>query len=172
MTDLPLHPAVVHLPLGLSFVMPLVAIGIAIAVRRGRLPRAAFAVVTGLQLLLAGSAFVAMQLGHHDERRVEKIVGERAIDAHEERGEALVWTAAGVAALGIALLVVPARAVGLVSALTVAGTLAVATLAYLTGEAGGAIIYRHGGASAYATPSAPVPRSGDVDSDEDEHEHR
>lgn len=164
MPDLPLHPAIVHLPLGLAFVAPLVAIGIYLAYRRGRLPRAAFAILAGLQLVLAGSALGAMLAGHRDEHRVEKVVGERVVHDHEERGEALVWTAGAVAAVTIALLLVPARAVGFVAALAIAGTLAVAVLAFLTGKAGGEIVYRHGGAAAFPPPSGTIPRaSGDDD---------
>lgn len=167
MLDIPLHPALVHLPLGLSLVAPLVAIGIWLGFARGRLPRSAFAILAGLLLLLAVSGFAAMQAGHREEDRVEKVAGRRAVHEHEERGEAFVWTASIVAALGIALLVVPARAVHAAAALTVAGTLAVAVLAFLTGKAGGEIIYRHGGAAAYATPSGAVPPAGEAHDDDD-----
>ncbi|HET7823838.1 MAG TPA: DUF2231 domain-containing protein [Anaeromyxobacter sp.] len=150
MPDLPLHAAIVHVPLGLSFIVPLVAIGTWIAVRRGRLPRSAFAILVGLQLALAGSGFAAMAAGDRDQKRVEKVVGKRVVHDHEERGEAFVWTASAVAALAIALLLLPARALSIAAALTVAGTLAVAALAFRTGEAGGEIVYRHGGAAVYA----------------------
>jgi uncharacterized membrane protein len=167
MPDLPLHAALVHLPLGLSFAVPFVAIGIALAVRRERLPRAAFAVLAGLQLLLAGSAVAAMLAGHRDERRVERIVDRRIVHEHEERGEAFAWTAVGVAAVAVGLLLVPARALALASAATVAGTLTVALLAYLAGAAGGEIVYRHGGAAAYAAPPAAVSH-GDHDAADDD----
>lgn len=160
MPDIPLHPVLVHLPLGLSFIVPLVAIGIWLAFERGRLPRAAFAILTALQLLLAASGLAAMLAGHRDEDRVEKVAGRRAVHEHEERGEAFVWTASAAAALGIALLLVPARAVRAMAALTVAGAITVAVLAFLTGKAGGEIVYRHGGAAAYAPPSTAVPPAG------------
>ncbi|HEY6099286.1 MAG TPA: hypothetical protein VIW03_07640, partial [Anaeromyxobacter sp.] len=128
MADLPLHAALVHVPLGLAFAAPLVAMGVSIAFRRGRLPRAAFAIVAGLQILIAGSGAAAVLAGHRDEDRVEKVVGKRPVHEHEERGEAFVWAAAAVAAAGIALLLVPARAVGAMAALAIAGTIAVAVL--------------------------------------------
>lgn len=168
MPDLPLHPALVHLPLGLAFAVPLVALGITVAHLRGRLPRAAFAILAGMQLLLAGSGLVAMRAGHRDERRVERIVGERVIDVHEERGEAFVFTGAGVTVLALALLVVPGRLVGAVSAATVAGAFAVAGLAFLTGKAGGEIVYRHGGASAFASPASEGVRGPPPEAHEDD----
>ena len=74
MPTLPLHPALVHLPLGLAMVLPLVAFGVALAVLTRRLPRAAFAVVVALQALLVGAGIVSMQLGERDEKRVEQVV--------------------------------------------------------------------------------------------------
>lgn len=146
----PLHPALVHVPLGLAFVVPLVAVGVFVAFWRGRLPRSAFAILAGLQLLLAGSGFAAMAAGDRDERPVKQVVGRQLVHDHEERAEAFVWTATAVAALGIALLLVPAHLVKAAAALVIAGNLAVAALAFVTGKAGGEIVYRHGGAAAFA----------------------
>jgi uncharacterized membrane protein len=161
MLDGPLHPALVHLPLGLSFAVPFVAIGISIAFWRGRLQRSAFAILTALQLVLAGSGIAAMLAGDREQHRVEKVVGERVVHDHEERGEAFVWAACAAAALGMVLLLVPARALGAAAALTIAGTIAVAVLAFATGKAGGEIVYRHGGAAAYATHGKAVVPAGD-----------
>lgn len=153
--NLPLHPAVVHLPLGLAFAVPLVAIGIAIAHRRKRLPRAAFAVLVGLQTLLVGSGVVAMQLGERDEDRVEKVVAKAVIHRHEERAEVFVWGAGAVLVGAAALLVVPAGAVGLLAAVVAAASIAVAGLGVRAGEAGGEIVYAHGGAAAFVGRPAP-----------------
>lgn len=154
MSTLPLHPALVHVPLGLAFVAPLLALGLVIAYRRGALPRGAFAILVGVQLLLFAGGLLAMQAGERDEERVERIVGERALDTHEERAEVFVWSAGVVLAGAAAILVVPAGAVGAVAAAVLAGTLAVAGLAVLTGEAGGALVYEHGGAAAFARGGA------------------
>ena len=147
----PLHPAVVHLPLGLAFAIPLVAIGIAIAHRRSRLPRAALVVLVGLQALLVGSGFVAMQLGEREEDAVEKVVAKTVIHEHEDRAEVFVWAAAAVLVGAAATLVVPSGAVGAVAGVVAAGTIAVAALGALTGHAGGQIVYAHGGAAAFAS---------------------
>jgi uncharacterized membrane protein len=161
MLDAPLHPALVHVPLGLAFVLPLVAIGISVAFWRNRLPRSAFAILAALQLFLAASGLAAMAAGDREQRQAEKIVGKRVIHDHEERGEAFVWAAFAVAALATALLFVPARAVGAAAALTIAGTVVVAALAFATGKAGGEIVYRHGGAAAYFTHTKVVVPAGE-----------
>jgi uncharacterized membrane protein len=149
MPTLPLHPAFVHLPLGLSFAVPLVAIGLTLWHLRGRVPRGAFAVLLGLQAVLVASGVVAMQLGERDEDLVEKIVAEQVIEAHEERAEVFLWAAGVVLAAAAALLFVPARvSLGLSAAVALA-TIAVAALGVRTGAAGGEIVYTHGGARAF-----------------------
>jgi hypothetical protein len=155
MSTLPLHPAIVHLPLGLAFVLPLVAAALALAVWRQRLPRTAFAVVVGLQAVLVAGGVAAMQLGERDAKQVEAIVGEPAVEAHEERAEAFVWVAGIVLAVSAAALLLPGKLGTGAAALTVAGTLAVTGLAIRTGEAGGELVYRAGAASAWLVPTAP-----------------
>jgi hypothetical protein len=49
-----------------------------------------------------------------------------------------------------------------VAALVVAGTLAVAALAFLTGKAGGEIVYRHGGAAAFSPSSRAIPPAAEA----------
>jgi uncharacterized membrane protein len=156
MPTLPLHPAIVHVPLGLAVVLPLVAAGLALALWRGALPRRSFAVVVVLQALLVGGGAVAMQLGERDEKQAETVISEKLIEAHEERAEVFVWAAGAVLAVSAAVLVVPAAAATAVAAVVVAGTLAVAALAVSTGQAGGELVYRHGAASAYLPRGGPA----------------
>ncbi|MDH5493969.1 MAG: hypothetical protein OEY14_18610, partial [Myxococcales bacterium] len=106
MNEIPIHPAIVHLPIALAMLMPLFALLIGLAVHRRKLPRWTWAFALGLQVLLVGSGMVAMQTGEHDEEIVEEIVPEQAIEAHEEAAEVFVWTGAGLVvlfALGLAL---------------------------------------------------------------------
>lgn len=152
MPTLPFHPAIVHVPLGLAFVIPLLAVGLVIAHRRRRLPRAAFAILIGAQALLVLGGVVAMQVGERDEKRVEAVVGEQAIERHEERAEAFVWSAGIVLAGAVAILVVPAGVTAGVAGVVAAGTFAVAGLALAAGEAGGELVYRRGAAAAFQTP--------------------
>lgn len=163
MPTLPLHPAFVHLPLGLAFAVPLLAMGLVVwRLLRGRVPRGAFAILLGLQTLLVASGVVAMRLGERDERRVEAIVAEKVIEAHEERAEVFLWAAGVVLAASAALLLVPAQvSLGLSAAVAVA-TLGVAALGVRAGEAGGEIVYTHGGARAYVAGPAQGELAGPV----------
>lgn len=155
MPTLPLHPALVHVPLGLAFALPPIAVGLALAIWRRRLPRAAFGALAGLQLILVGAGLLAMQLGERDEDVVRRVVSERLIEAHEERAEAFVWAAGAVLAGAVAVLLVPAVAAPALAAVVAAGTLGVAALGIAAGSAGGDLVYRHGAATAFLPAASP-----------------
>jgi uncharacterized membrane protein len=157
MPTLPLHPFIVHIPLGLAFVIPLVAAALFVAHRRGRLPRSAFAVLVGLQVVMLAAGGAALWAGERDAKRVERVVPEGLIDAHEERAETFLVAAGVVLAGSVALLAVPAGAVTAIAGAVLAGTLAVAALAAWTGKAGGELVYRHGAASAFLPANVPAP---------------
>lgn len=153
MSNLPLHPALVHLPLGLAFVLPLLALGLTLAALRGRWSSGAWAMLVGLLLLTVGGGLAAMSTGEQQEDVVERVVPDAVIEQHEERAEAFVWASGGVLALALAALVLKKEGPRRVLATGVtAGTLAMAALAMWTGHSGGELVYSHGAASAY-TPA-------------------
>lgn len=152
MDALPWHPKVVHLPVALAVVVPLLAGGLLLAWWRGALPRRTWIVAVALQAMLVAGGVVAMRTGEADEERVEEIVAERFIETHEQAAETFVWAAAGVLVLMLVAAVLPdERVARVVAAASVAGTLVVLGLGYRTGEAGGRLVYQHGAASAFAT---------------------
>ena len=152
MTSLPLHPALVHLPLGLAFIMPALATGFAWALWKERIGPGAWMAVVALQAVLLGAGVVAMNTGEREEDRVERIVPEAAIEQHEAYAEQFVW-ATGVT-LVLAALVVPSRRRSVARSLTVItvmGTLIVAAAAVRVGHAGGQLVYGHNAAAAYTS---------------------
>lgn len=152
MSNLPLHPALVHLPLGLAFVLPLLALGLTIAALRGRWSPGAWAVLVGLLFLTVGGGLAAMSTGEQQEDVVERVVPESVIEQHEERAEAFVWASGAVLALALSALVLKKEGPRRVLAMGVtAGTVAMALLAVWTGHSGGELVYSHGAASAYTT---------------------
>jgi uncharacterized membrane protein len=153
-TSLPLHPAIVHLPLGLAFLMPLLAAGFAWALWRGRARSRAWLAIVALQAILLGAGLVAMNTGEREEDRVERIVPEAAMERHEEYAEQFVWATGltlGLAALAFAFARPDIRR-GLTLA-TVAGTVVVMGAAVRVGHAGGELVYVHNAGAAY-TPAA------------------
>ncbi len=154
----PLHPAVVHLPIALTVLVPAFAVGALVAIRRGARPVRAWGITTALLATLSLSAWVSLETGADQEDRVERVVTEQAIHSHEEAAEAF---------LALSLLVLVIAGAGLLSgrvgtgarlAATV-GTLALLVAGYRVGHSGGALVYQHGAASAYTTApnSRPTP---------------
>ncbi len=153
MNSLPLHPSVVHIPIALAVLMPLIATGLLLAWWRGWLPRRGWLVAAALQLVLVASAFVALRTGESDEERVEHVIpDEAAIEDHEEAAEVFFWTSAGVLALFVAGAAVRRENLAQAIASTaVAGTILVLAMGYRVGAAGGELVYRQGAAQAYVT---------------------
>lgn len=161
------HPKLVHVPIALGVLMPLVAGGLALAWWRNWLPWRSWLVAVALQAVLLTSGVAALRSGEAEEDRVERFVPERFIEAHEEAAEAFV-VASGVV-LGVMLLaaVLGARRYGLpVAALATAGTVIVLGLGYRTGQEGGNLVYEHGAAQAYS--NAALATSGPIERDDDD----
>ena len=158
MDTLPLHPKLVHLPIALAVLMPLITSGLLVAWWRGWFQKRTWAVAVALQAVLLLSGVLAMSTGEVDEDRVERIVPKNAIHAHEEAGEVFVWGSGLVLVLSfLPLLLRSPRLARITGLATVAGTFVVLGLGYRVGEAGGALVYRHGAGAAFATPGGGAP---------------
>ncbi len=166
------HPKLVHVPIALAVLMPLVAGGLLVAWWRRWLPWRGWMVAVGLQTLLVGSGILALRTGDAQGERVEKVVPEAAIERHEDAAEAFVWASGGVLGLMLVASGLGSRRAGLpLAAAATLGTLVVTGLGYRTGEAGGRLVYQYGAAQAYvtgvagggATPSSVAPAARDND---------
>lgn len=164
MTSLPLHPAIVHLPLGLAFVIPAMAIGFAWAIWTGRVRPRAWIVIAGLQAVLLGAGLFAMNTGEHEEDRVEAVVPDGALHRHEEYAEQFVWAAGITLVFAGLVLVARQRPVtkGLIVA-TVAGSVIVAAAGVRVGRAGGELVYVHNAGAAYGRLASVASKNGGTD---------
>lgn len=152
------HPRIVHLPIALGVLMPAIAGSVLLAWWRGWLPARTWILVVGLQAVLFVSAIVATRTGESDEQRVEEVLDEALIEAHEESGKTLMVVSGVVfGVMVVALLLIGRRAAFPVAALATAGTLVVLVLTYITGGQGGALVYEHGAADAYLEPKGGNP---------------
>jgi uncharacterized membrane protein len=156
----PLHPAVVHFPIVLMFILPLAAFGAAWAIHDGARLRAwGWAVLVAAAL--TGSAWTAVDTGHDQEERVEKVVPERLVEQHMDAAKLFSFVATAV--LGLSLLGLARGRVGKAfRVVTVLGAVVAAILGVRAGKYGGDLVYKHGAASAYAQPASsggaePVP---------------
>jgi uncharacterized membrane protein len=150
MFGIPMHPAVVHVPLGIAVAMPVLAVLCAIGIVRGLLPARTWWLVLVLQVIMLGAAFVAMRSGEEDEESVEEIVAEEAIESHEDKAKQFVISINLAVVLSIATLATGALKVGrLILVLATLATFLNAGMAIRAGKAGGELVYVHGAAAAH-----------------------
>jgi uncharacterized membrane protein len=150
MQELLFHPKVVHIPMALAVLMPLIAGGVVFAYLRGWLDHRTWMIVFLLQGVLLGSGLIAMNTGEREEERVEQVVAERHIDAHEDSADLFVWSSAILLALmAVPLLLREGEFRNAMVIFCALGTVVVFVLGYRTGEAGGRLVYEHGAANAY-----------------------
>jgi uncharacterized membrane protein len=146
----PLHPAVVHLPVALAVMLPLFVLGALWFIRRGAPVRSTWGVAVALMATLVASAFVAKQTGEQEEDRVERVVSERSIHAHEEAAEFFILVSLGV--LSIGLVGLASGRIGQAGRIAAAlGTAAILGAGWNVGHSGGMLVYRDGAGSAYAS---------------------
>ena len=165
MGELPLHPGLVHLPIGIAFATPLVALAISFAIIRSWLPRGAWVLVVGLAALQLGTAMVARQSGEEEEERVEKSVPKEAIHEHELAANFFVGSTGLMGLLAAAALLLrkekPFRAATMALALLFFWPL---TVGLRTGHLGGKLVYVHG---VPTVGQAPVGTEGGGHHDDD-----
>jgi uncharacterized membrane protein len=171
---MPLHPFIVHLPIALSLLMPLIAAAALLAWWRGWVPaRKVWAPVVILQAVLLASGFAALRTGEAEEERVEAFVAESTLEQHESAAKRLLIGTGTVLLIAAFPLVLrrpaQARAVALLATI---GMLGVTSLALQTGKAGGELVYREGAAAAYSSAGTPkgeaAPATADQESEEDD----
>lgn len=165
MDQLLFHPKVVHLPMALAVLMPLVAGGVLLGIWRGWLDRRTWVGAVLLQAVLVGSGAIAMNTGEREEERVEQVVAESQIEAHEEAAEAFVWaSAAALFLMALPLALPKGRPQQAATLGALLGTLIVFGFGYNAGEAGGKLVYEHGAAQAYAGDVGVPTEDADSDS--------
>jgi uncharacterized membrane protein len=167
----PLHPAVVHFPIVLATILPILAV-IALWRMHDGAPLRTWAPVALVAVVTWGSAFVATRTGEAQEERVEQVLAsEEPLHEHEEAAELFLLVSgvgAGLALLGFAP-GLTGRGARLMAMLGVLGGLAAAAR---TGVLGGELAYQHGAAAAYTEGAIPVsvPDPGMADEPQEEPE--
>lgn len=168
--DLPLHPKLVHLPVALAVLMPLLSAVLWVAIVRSWLPLRTAWLAVGAQALLLLSGVAALRSGESDEERVESVVPESVIERHEEAAKAFVFASGAVLLLTVVPFVLrqrPRLAAHAIGGVTIA-SLVVLALGWRVGASGGELVYRHGAAQAFVgsgtgngNMDVPAPRGDD-----------
>jgi uncharacterized membrane protein len=160
----PLHPAIVHFPIVLMFVLPVAAAAVLWRLRRGA-PRPIWGIVVLTAALVTFSGWLALKTGENEEEKVESVVAEQAIHDHEEAAERfLVVSLIVVALAGLGAAPGVAGRAGRVLAL--AGSVALVYFGWRVGDLGGRLAYQQGAATAYVVAGTGLPA---VERGDDEH---
>lgn len=164
----PLHPAIVHMPMALTVLLPIFAVVALVAVHRGANSLRTWGIAAAMFAALSLSAWASLETGEDQEDAVERIVPRTAFKTHEEGAERFLWLSVGV--LGIA-------GVGLLNGRLGKGARVLATVGsgvllvagYNVGHSGGQLIYKYGAASAYTADStvAVAPSTANLQLDKD-----
>lgn len=165
MNGLPLHPAVVHLPIGLAVALPLLAAGLAWAILTRRLPHGVWLLIVGVQAAMLAAGFVAMNTGERDEERVEQYVAETHIESHEAAAKQFMVVLGASLLLSLAAWALRrGQAARTLVAAAAVLTIVVTGMALRVGHAGGQLVYVHGAAQAHVT----APQAADVEAEADD----
>lgn len=151
---LPLHAGLVHLPLGLAFLLPLLALGVLFAMSRAWLPRSAWVGVVLISALTLGVAVSAKRAGEQEADRLAAALPAAALDAHDRAADLFIVSLAVLTALAGGVLFVrrelPFR---LGAAVVSVAYFAALGLGFRTGRLGGELVYVH---RAALGPGAPA----------------
>lgn len=161
MFDLPLHPIVVHFPIVLGVLLPFLAILLWLAIKKWDWTPKVWALVSAVALVYCLFATAAVLLGEEDEEKVEKVISEEVIEAHEEAGELIPWLAGTLllVSLGGFTVKYSKQAKAAVIVLSLAGIVPLAN----AGHTGGELVYEHGAAIAHLSPKHKAAiRSGTI----------
>ena len=151
----PLHPAVVHIPVALAVILPLIIAISVYIIRKGNSAFSAWLPVAALSVLLFGGALLAKQSGGAEEEAVESLVSEQVIEAHEENAE-LFTVVAGVLVVLVAGGFLKKNLGRSLRVAAAAASVVLFALAFKTGHSGGELVYRYGAASVNRMEAVPA----------------
>jgi uncharacterized membrane protein len=167
---LPIHPIIVHWPLALAFLMPLLSFVFALGIKKEWIKPKFWLVIIVLQASVVGSGYLAMETGEDEEEKVEKMIDKKAIHEHEERAEVFIALSVVGLVLTIVTILLKEKWRPMLALLSSISLAFASFAAFRTGEAGGALVYQYGAANAYSQiiPKASEGTSTDSESIEEE----
>lgn len=147
----PLHPKIVHIPLALAIILPILNASLTLSWWRQWLPRRVWIISAVLHAMMTLSAFVAMQTGETDEHTAEQVVSKHEIHEHEEAAEVFLYGT--VLALLCALIAAIAEKEKIGLRFAMASSILALLCSFLAIEAGnhgGKLVYKYGAGRAFS----------------------
>jgi uncharacterized membrane protein len=163
--EIPLHAIVVHFPLIITFILPVLILVFALMIRANRMNPVSWLVIVGLSMFVTGAGYFALETGETEEHRVKDIVAKKLVHEHEEAGEIFVGSTVLVLVVGIAAFFIRRENQFQLQIAVLALSLLSSYFAYQSGKLGGELVYAHGAAAAYkvnaeAEPMGILPTPG------------
>lgn len=147
--QVPVHPLIVHIPMVITFIMPVLIMAFALMIKKGKMFPKGWLVIIGLQMAVVISGYISLETGETEEDRVEKVVSKKFIHEHEEAAEIFVGVSVLALVLSIGVFFLKKESAFPIHMVIVGLSLISGFLAYRTGELGGELVYVHGAADAY-----------------------
>ena len=146
--DLPLHPLIVHFPIALAIFLPILSITIFILFRNTVMYKKAWILVVLFSGIYAVTALIAEETGESEETKVERYVGESAMEKHEELGERIPKVSWVLFVLSIIPLITNKTILS--QSIFIAASIAGVYPIYQAGHSGAELVYKYGAANAHA----------------------
>lgn len=99
--QVPLHPIVVHFPIALAFILPILALLFAFFIKTQKMKSNMWLIIVGLHLFTVGAGYLALETGENEEDTVAKIVDKDLIGEHEKYAEIFVGVTVVATAVSI-----------------------------------------------------------------------
>ena len=145
----PLHPLIIHFPIALTFILPILILIFAFMIKTQKMSHVAWLVIIGLQIATTATGYIALETGENEEHTVEKVLDKRLIQAHEESAEVFVGFTVLALVLSVGTYFLRTELQFFAQLVICVVTLASGYFAYNTGSLGGELVYRYGAAQAY-----------------------
>jgi uncharacterized membrane protein len=158
MMNIPIHPQIVHFPLALTFILPILILIFALMIKTHKMAPQTWLIIIGLQLATTVSGYISMETGENEEDQVEKIVTKKFIQEHEERAEVFVGVTVLALVVSVASFFLIKEVQFYAHVLVVVISVISGFFAYRTGKSGGELVYHHGAASVYLNNADAVKR--------------
>ena len=141
--ELPMHPKMVHVPMALCILMPMIAMLIWFGVRRSWFTPRVWLIAAVLQGATLAGGLAALNSGQDDGEKVEGYASEQALSTHESRAYWFLYVAGGNLVLcGVTFLLQRDRyRQQILGAVAIAGLFAGSYAGYRVGDAGGRLVY-------------------------------
>jgi len=141
---MPLHPALVHLPIGLALVLGVVLAALACLSRADTAPRAIWWVGVLLATIVATSALASSSAGEDEALRLRNVVPHAAIEAHDDAAGYFTFASVIVAVLALVAGVTAKPRIRRALQITAAASaFLLMPLALRTGYLGGELVWVH-----------------------------